>query len=227
MCERPAILGALAKAEAAGAILVNRPAAVAATYRDKMARALRNARVPFPRFRFLATDAAVAPAGPLWVKRGDVHNVEAGDVVFVAAGESARGVMRGMAARGIGQAMLQEHVAGDLIKFYGIGDRFGSLAEPFWFRWFYHRDQELHRYPFEALALKSIARRAAAALGLEVFGGDAIATADGGLFVIDINAWPSFARFRDEGGQEIAAHLARRFAEGRTGVADSLGSAAR
>lgn len=211
MCEQPAILADLRRAEARGAILVNSPEAIAATYRDKMAAALRHAHVPFPRYRFLPTDAAVAPAGPLWVKRGDVHNVEAGDVVFVAAGEDPRQVLQGMASRGIAQAMLQHHVAGDLIKFYGVGDRFESSGGPFWFRWFYHQDQELKRHPFDELALKGIAFRAAGALGLEVFGGDAIATGDGELYIIDINAWPSFARFRDEAAREIATHLSHRF----------------
>ena len=33
---------------------------------------------------------------------------------------------------------------------------------------------------------------------LEVYGGDAIATADGELVLLDLNAWPSFALYRDE-----------------------------
>ncbi|MCW5698890.1 MAG: hypothetical protein KIT00_03510 [Rhodospirillales bacterium] len=66
--------------------------------------------------------------------------------------------------------------------------------------------------PFDELALKEHRLPAAAgALGLEVFGGDAIATGDGELYIIDINAWPSFARFRDEAAREIATHLSHRF----------------
>jgi glutathione synthase/RimK-type ligase-like ATP-grasp enzyme len=54
-------------------------------------------------------------------------------------------------------------------------------------------------------------RRAAAALGLEVYGGDAIATQDGRAVLLDLNAWPSFALFREEAAERIAEHLARRF----------------
>jgi hypothetical protein len=58
-------------------------------------------------------------------------------------------------------------------------------------------------------------RRAASALWLEVYGGDAIATASGDLVLLDVNAWPSFALYRDEGSASIAAYLALRFAGGR------------
>ena len=49
-----------------------------------------------------------------------------------------------------------------------------------------------------------------AALELDVWGGDAIVTPDGEIFVIDLNAWPSFAFFREEAADHIAAHLAAR-----------------
>ena len=42
---------------------------------------------------------------------------------------------------------------------------------------------------------------------------NAIATA-GGLVLLDLNAWPSFALYRDEAAPAIAAHLMRRFARG-------------
>jgi hypothetical protein len=60
-----------------------------------------------------------------------------------------------------------------------------------------------------------VAQRAAAALGLEIYGGDAIATKGGTLVLIDLNAWPSFALYRDEASAEIAAYLKQRFTSGR------------
>ena len=67
-------------------------------------------------------------------------------------------------------------------------------------------------HPFEAGRLARLVRAAATALGLEVYGGDAIASADGGLVLLDVNAWPSFALYRDEAAPVIAAYLALRFA---------------
>ena len=80
-----------------------------------------------------------------------------------------------------------------------------------WFEWFYHRDQRLERHPFHPADLTAAASRAAASLGLEVFGGDAIATRDGRVFVIDLNAWPSFALYRETASEKIASYLAARF----------------
>ena len=48
------------------------------------------------------------------------------------------------------------------------------------------------------LACSEAALDAAAALGLEIFGGDAIIKADGEPMIIDLNAWPSYALYRDQ-----------------------------
>ena len=117
-----------------------------------------------------------------------------------------------LAARGIAQAVLQPHVEGDLVKFYGIGGNARPDGTPAWFRSFYHKNQTLRGYPLDPVALGRTVRRAAAALGLEVYGGDAIATASGGIVLLDLNAWPSFALYREEAAERIAEHLARRFA---------------
>jgi hypothetical protein len=119
-----------------------------------------------------------------------------------------------MQDRGIPRALLQEHIAGDLIKFYGVGEVDpDATAEngAGWFQWFYHRGQDLKGYHFEPAELAAAASRAAAALGLEIFGGDAIATKDGRQVIIDLNAWPSFALYRETASGQIASYLAARF----------------
>ena len=83
-----------------------------------------------------------------------------------------------------------------------------------WFRWFYHKDQQVVGHRFDPRRLAAMAQRAAAALGLEVYGGDAIVEPGGEPVVIDVNAWPSFALYRDEASERIAAYLAGRFVEG-------------
>ena len=40
-----------------------------------------------------------------------------------------------------------------------------------------------------------------------MFGGDAIVTPDGKIYIIDINSWPSFARVRAEASVQIARRL--------------------
>ncbi len=66
-------------------------------------------------------------------------------------------------------------------------------------------------HPFDPEALARLVRKAAGALGLEIYGGDAIAAKTGDLVLLDLNAWPSFARFREDAATAIASYLALRF----------------
>ena len=64
------------------------------------------------------------------MKRADVHNTQDGDVVFAPTEAVVATALQGLAERGIARAVLQPHVAGDLIKFYGIGAGGGPHREP-------------------------------------------------------------------------------------------------
>ncbi|HJR02043.1 MAG TPA: hypothetical protein VKA83_10445 [Methylomirabilota bacterium] len=217
MCERMEALTTLLAWQERGVRLVNSPLAVLNTYRERMIAQLREANVAFVPSRLVATGgAAVAARLPVWVKRADVHNTQDGDVVFAKTPDAVTAALAGLAARGIEKAVLQPHVAGDLIKFYGVGPGGGGPdGGPPWFRWFYHKDQRLAGHPFDAGRLARLVREAATALGLEIYGGDAIASADGGLQLLDLNAWPSFALYRDEAAPVIASYLALRFGAAR------------
>jgi hypothetical protein len=138
-----------------------------------------------------------------WLKRGDVHNMTDHDVVFAAKWRDARKVRDDFKSRGITHVAVQEHIAGDIIKFYGVGP--GK-----WFSWFYHRPQDVGNYVFDAKLLAKHAATAAKAVGVEIFGGDAIITPEGRIYVIDINSWPSFARVREDVKTHIANHVFER-----------------
>jgi len=212
MCEQVAILAHLRELAARGVPHVNTPLAVLNTYRDKMMALLEEAAVSFVPSRLVETTGGdEAGALPMWVKRADVHNTQEGDVTYAATAGDVRAALAGLAKRGMRQAVLQPHVAGDLVKFYGIGGNARADGTPAWFRWFYHKNQTVAGHPLDPAALGRAVRRAASALGLEVYGGDAIATAEGRIVLIDVNAWPSFALYRDEASAAIAEHLARRF----------------
>ena len=212
MCERVAAVERLAAWERAGARIVNRPAAIRNTDRERTLDRFARAKVAFPESVLVATGEAGAlrVAAPCWVKRGDVHATEAADVAFAASEAERSAALERLAARGIARAIVQEHVPGDLIKFYGVAGE-SEDAPLSWFEWFYHRDQKLSNHGFSAEELQNLVARAAAALGLEVFGGDAIAGPGGRLVLIDLNAWPSFALYRDVASQRIADCLAARF----------------
>jgi hypothetical protein len=211
MCEGGEVLRHLRAWEAAGMPQVNSPLAIWNTYRERMLACFEEAKVPFIPSRVVSTTATVRhPTAPAWVKRADVHYTQEGDVVFAPNPDAVRRALAGLAARGILRAVLQNHVEGDLIKFYGVGIGGGPDGAPPWFRWFYHGDQTVAGYAFDPRALARLVRKAAAALGLEVYGGDVIATPGGDLVLLDLNAWPSFARYREEAATIIAAYLALR-----------------
>jgi hypothetical protein len=216
MCERMEALRVLLAWQERGVRQVNAPLAVLNTYRERMIAQLREANVPFIESRVVATQGAEASLhAPIWVKRPDVHNTQEGDVVFARTRDEAAAALAGLAARGFERAVLQPPVEGDLIKFYGVGGGGGADGGPAWFRWFYHKEQRVAGHPFEVGYLARLVRAAATALGLEVYGGDAIAAADGRLVLLDVNAWPSFALYRDEAAPVIAAYLALRFTASR------------
>jgi len=211
MCERGAILDRLRNAEQTGSIIVNSPDAIRNTYRHRMLELFARHHVSGPASQVVASDASKPP--PLtgvWVKRYDFHATEAHDVVYAASEEGWREALHGFARRGIPFVVAQEHVPGDLVKFYGVRNAMAPLDSN-WFEWFYHRDKGMQGYSFEADGLRRAAFGAAAALGLEIFGGDAIIQPDGAPVIIDINAWPSYARYRDRAAQAIADLLTVRF----------------
>lgn len=212
MCERAEVVRRLSAWERRGVRIVNSPTAIRNTDRERAIALFSEKAVPFPRSALVATADPEPHAFPLpcWIKRADVHATQAGDVSFADSPEQLAQRLSALLARGIARAVLQEHVPGDLIKFYGVRGA-QENAELDWFQWFYHRDQQLSRHPFKVSELRESVSRAAGALGLDVFGGDAIATPEGRTVLIDLNAWPSFALYRLEAAERIAAHLALRF----------------
>jgi hypothetical protein len=197
MCQGPAALEHLAKWERTGIRVINSPTAARNTYRDRLPALLQRAGVPFPHTVVVDTGAKlngeIPRNGHLWLKRGDVHASVAADVQQRGSAEIADAVGE-FHARGIPVAAVQAHCAGDEIKFYGVGGEF--------FHWFYSR--EANGYDLDQSALVSLARRSAAAAGLEIFGGDAIVGPSGELTLIDLNDWPSFAPCRDAASDAVA-----------------------
>ena len=212
MCEGIEVLRQLELWQAAGVRHVNEPLAVLNTYRERMIGQFIEANVPFIESRLVSTtERPRSEALPVWVKRADVHNTRDGDVVFATTEEAIWSALGGLAERGIDRAVLQPHIEGDLIKFYGVGPGGGPEGEPPWFRWFYHKGQRVAGHSFDRHRLAQLVRRAAAALGLEVYGGDVIVTPAGDLVLLDLNAWPSFALYRDDAAVAIASYLSMRF----------------
>jgi glutathione synthase/RimK-type ligase-like ATP-grasp enzyme len=207
MAQGPAGSATLAKVEDSGALIVNSPRSVMNCYRTNMVTLLPGAGIPFPASVIVSTDAVHDPRSAgfdsrkVWIKRGDVHAVHKEDVTLALTGDEVTTLLREFYSRDIRQAILQEHLEGDTVKFYGV-------RETDMFHWYYLNG--VHRTPFEAAKLREIATAAAEILGPFVYGGDAIIGLDGGITIIDINDWPSFAPVRHEASRAIAGLVFRK-----------------
>lgn len=197
----------LKELEAEGRFIINSPTAALNTYRATMIKMLTENEIPFPK-SILINDKnifedyfSLFKAKKLWLKRGDVHAEHKEDVTLIYSKEELKTTLFEFAKRGIKNAIIQEHLAGDTIKFYGIPD-----AD--YFYWYYLNGN--NHIPFEIDKLKKLAFTSAQILGLDVFGGDAIISPSGGISIIDLNDWPSFAPVRDKAAEFIGQLIDRK-----------------
>ena len=208
----------LQKLEDNGAIAINSGYGVESCYRSNMTMLLSDAGILIPKSRIVNT----ATAGPavfdelggenIWVKRGDFHAIHKEDVTFVRNAKEGVEILREYALRGIETAVICPHVVGDLVKFYGVLDTD-------FFYWFYPTNIQHSKFgheeingkpnniPFELDSLRKEATRSAEVLKIGVYGGDAIITPQGTIYLIDVNDWPSFAPCREEAAVAIASHI--------------------
>ena len=215
MCREQASIKRLQEEEDRGSIVINSGYGIENRTRERMTRILLGNNIPYPDSIIVDTDEAVvaklsqANINNCWIKRGDFHAMHKEDVSYVRHAEEAQEVLQEYFYRGIKRAVINRHLVGDLIKFYGIRN------SPF-FYWFYPFDEGHSKYGLEAINgkskgidfdiehLKKICHDASEALGVEIYGGDCIVSPDGAIRIIDFNDWPSFAPCRNEAAPFIA-----------------------
>lgn len=202
MCQGEHGLARLSAAEEAGAVVMNSALAIRNCYRDLLGAGLMRAGVPVPDGVVIRTAApldlkllrAIDLSSPMYVKRGDLHALGPHDVQRVEGLEQLEATLMRFARRGVQLAYVQQEAAGEVVKFYGVsgGEYFAAVSE-----------SGAHLTDAQKRALSHSAAVAAAALGLEVWGGDAVVKGDG-FSIIDFNDWPSFSRVRTDAARAIA-----------------------
>src|SRR5262249_36159154 len=151
--ERSVALDRLSAAQKAGSIVVNSPDAIRNTYRHRMVELFAQHRVSAPMSQIIASSTnKPRPATAVWVKRYDFHATQASDVMYVASDAGWDEALDRFARRGIPFIVAQEHVVGDLVKFYGVRSATPAM-DTSWFEWFYHRDKGMLGHPFEISSL--------------------------------------------------------------------------
>jgi hypothetical protein len=215
MCREQRSIALLQEREDAGDLVINSGYGIENCTRERMTRILVGSNIPYPESLTVNTNEGVrdrlVEAGftRCWIKRGDFHAMHKEDVSFVRHPEEAQEVLQEYFLRGIKRAVINRHLEGDLIKFYGV------QGTPF-FYWFYPFEAGHSKYGHEAIngaargiefdreKLISICSRASEILDVKIYGGDCIISPEGDIRIIDFNDWPSFAPCRDAAGPHIA-----------------------
>ncbi len=197
-------LDKLSKFEKEGIQVVNSTRSSLNCHRVNMIEKLSEAGITIPESLVVKTDSSikyklsVVGKEKIWIKRGDVHAIHREDVALVYSDEQLNFLLSEFKLRGISEAVLQQNIEGDVVKFYSVKD-----SE--FFYWYYLDGK--NKYSFNIDKLKFMANKSAEVLELLVYGGDAIIENDGNITIIDINDWPSFAPIRNEAGKSIAKAL--------------------
>lgn len=215
MCREQESIAKLKKLEDEGRLVINSGYGIENCTRERMTRLLVGNGVPYPESLIVDTNENIKGSmqrgeyDKVWIKRGDSHSKHKEDVSYCRHPEEAQEVLHEYFYRGIKRAVINKHLPGDLIKFYGI------VGSDFFYH-FYPMDFGHSKYgyelingmatqiPYDEAYLKQICGKAAEVLGVKVYGGDCIVDPDGSIRIIDLNDWPSFAPCRKEGSIEIA-----------------------
>ena len=150
MCREQRSIQLLQRKEDEGCLVINSGYGIENCTRERMTRILLGSNIPYPESLIVNTNEAVKPAlkesgfTACWIKRGDFHAMHKEDVSYGRHIEEAQEVLQEYFYRGIKRAVINKHLPGDLIKFYGV------KGSPF-FYWFYPFDEGHSKYGHEAI----------------------------------------------------------------------------
>lgn len=224
MCREARSIEKLQQLEEAGALVINSGYGIENCIRERMARILPAAGIPYPESIVTDTDEVVkdrlmGSPGSFWVKRADSHTRHREDIAHARHAQEAQELLQEFFLRGIKRAVINRHIRGTQVKFYGV------VGTPF-FYWLAPIDEPVkgpggeHAFSlplsqsadqrpgtldhFDPERLKALALKAADLLDIKIYGGDAAVADDGSITILDFDDWPSFAPCRHEAGPVIA-----------------------
>lgn len=226
MARDKATIKRLKQFEKEGAVIINPGTGIENCKREAMTRLLLGNDIPYP--ESLIIDVTGDPtegliemgADAFWIKRGDSHAIHREDVTYARNIPEVKSILQEFGLRDIPNAVINEHLVGDLVKFYGV-------ADTDFFYWFYPYDLSHSKFGLEKIngaakefsfdveVLKKACDKAGEILDVKVYGGDCVVAEDGSFKIIDFNDWPSFAPCRDEAAPKIAECIHKQIVKDR------------
>lgn len=140
---------------------------------------------------------------PLWWKRDDRSSQQADDVLYITGEAEWQHAM----SLGAEAYVTESHMEGDLVKFYSVlGTAFIHVNEPQYSKFGKEAvNGHSQGYRIDTGALKQQADTLASAVGLSIYGGDAVIDRQGRACIIDFNDWPSYSSCREAAARAIAS----------------------
>lgn len=217
MCRDWESIAMLQRLEREGRTVINSGFGIENCTRERMTRALLDAEIPTAETIIVDTDSNIDKLlfSECWVKRGDFHAVECADVSFCKSIDEVQHILSSYSKRGIKRAVINEHLKGDLVKFYGVQDSD-------FFYWFYPLESGHSKYGHERIngvskglkfdieEMKQICQDASLALNAGIYGGDCVVAEDGMIRIIDFNDFPSFSPCRELAAPYIAEYVIKK-----------------
>lgn len=212
MCREVRSIELLQKREDAGDLVINSGYGIENCIRERMTRILLGSGIPYPESLIVNTDEAVVDRlkkmhiDRCWIKRGESHSLHHEDVCYARHTEEAQELLQEFFLRGIKRAVINRHLDGELVKFYGVA------GTSFFYTFYPMRQQQGRRADdnlpqVDTAAMQAMCEKSARELDIAIYGGDCILTPEGKLYLIDINDWPSFAPCRQEAAPAIARYV--------------------
>ncbi len=192
-------LHSLRRAEERGVSIINSARSLMRMSRRVLLATSQENGILVPPFAINGRDSLMFP---FWWKRDDRVSQESGDVKLIHDEKEWEEAM----SLGVKEYVAEQHMEGDLIKFY-------SVRNTKFFHWLYPTfskfgkecaNGKAYGLNFDKKELKAQADKLANAMGIDVFGGDAVIGKDGKAYIIDFNDWPSFSSCREEAAEAIA-----------------------
>lgn len=219
MCRDQRSFPILQAMEDSGRLVINSGYGVENCTRERLTRILLGSGIPYPESLMVNTNQTVTEQMErigmerAWIKRGDTYAMHKEDVTYVRHPEEAQEVLQEYFLRGIKRAVINRHLDGDQVKFYGVRDTdYFYCFYPFEKTYSSKGDDKAPRRGgeearFDIDKFRDACDRAADILDIRIYGGDAIIDPEGNFSIIDFNDWPSFAPCRAEAAPHIARHI--------------------
>lgn len=215
MCRDQRSFPILQAMEDAGMLVINSGYGVENCTRERLTRILLGSGIPYPESLMVNTNQTVTEQMErigmerAWIKRGDTYAMHKEDVTYVRHPEEAQEVLQEYFLRGIKRAVINRHLDGDQVKFYGVRDTdyfycFYPFEKTYSSKGNDKAPKRGTETRFDLDKFRDACDRAADILDIRIYGGDAIIDPEGNFSIIDFNDWPSFAPCRVEASGVIA-----------------------